>query len=184
MFFFAAALGLACTDATETDDSGFSTLSCAAETPAPYPVGTGVWSALTAEALYNHCETEFEKGPHIHLGRTDLLDFVEDGDCLHTVANENFPADMVGLHDGTDFELEGSFLEAFGICDLQIDATFAGTLTDADTFSYTFHLAVWDLNTHCAVAVGKGKDHTYKQLPCELSWTGTAVRGDNGLAER
>ena len=132
--------------------------------------------AVTEEALYNHCENDAGNGPHIHLGETNTLDFIEDGDCLRTTANDTFPADMEGLHDGTEFELEGSFIDEWGTCELQVDATFAATLTDADSFTYTFHLKVTDLNDYCAVGVGETDAHTYKQLPCELSWTGTATR--------
>ena len=165
---------LACGDTQE--DTGPAPLACGSETPSPYPVGTSSWSAVTEEALYNHCENDAGNGPHIHLGETNTLDFIEDGDCLRTTANDTFPADMEGLHDGTEFELEGSFIDEWGTCELQVDATFAATLTDADSFTYTFHLKVTDLNDYCAVGVGETDAHTYKQLPCELSWTGTATR--------
>ncbi len=177
MFALWTLFTLGCTDdTTDSGDSGPVVLDCAAGSPTPYPVGTGSWSALTGDGLYNHCENDAGNGPHIHTGNTDALDFVEDGDCLYTTANETFPADMQGYHDGTDFEIEGSFVEEWGTCELQVDATFAGTMTDADTFTYTFHLKVTDLNEYCAVAVGETDAHTYKQLPCELSWTGTATR--------
>jgi hypothetical protein len=167
---------LGCTDTTE--DTGTTPLVCGSETPSPFPVGTSSWSALTETTLYNHCENDAGNGVHIHLGETNILDFVDDGDCLRTTANEAFPVDMEGLHDGTDFELEGRFFEDFGLCELQVDGTFAGTMTDADRFDYTFHLKVTDLNTDCAIAVGETEAHTYKQLPCELSWTGFATRQD------
>ncbi len=166
---------LAC-PTTDTEDTGPVSLDCSGDAPSPYPVGTSSWTALTAEALYNHCENDAGNGPHIHVGNEDPLDFVEEGPCLHTTANDTFPAEMSGYHDGTDFELEGGFIEEWGTCELQVDATFAGTMTDADTFTYTFHLKVTDLNEYCAVGVGETDAHTYKQLPCELSWTGSATR--------
>ena len=175
MLLMATALSLGCTDTTTTADSGDGPLSCAAEAPTPFPIATGTWDAVTAEALYNHCENDAGNGPHIHLGNIDPLEFVAEGDCLYTTANETFPAAMEGYHDGTDFQLEGSFINEWGTCDLQVDATFAGAVTAADSFSYTFHLKVTDLNEYCAVGVGETDAHTYKQLPCELSWTGTAT---------
>ncbi len=174
MFLFATTFFLGCGDTTT--DTGDIPLNCSEDSPSPYPVGTSSWEVITEEEVYNQCENDAGNGPHIHLDEVNTLDFVEEGDCLHTTASASFPADMEGLHDGTSFELTGGFIEEFGACELQVDATLTGTLSDADHFEYTFHLEVTDLNEFCAITVGEEEAHTYKALPCELSWTGPGTR--------